>query len=335
MKCTGRMFAMGIAAAWFGTMCAANAGTFTVGNARSGGTGQIIVPVTYATDAGGQGSAMQFDLHYPPQQVRPTAVVTGSAAQSADKGASYNVVRPGVLRVIVAGMNQQPVGNGTVAEVTFEPVETTTDGNVRLTLRDTVVSDGDGNPIASNGVDGSFKLEKTKSTFGHDVFKPVETPDTGRVAADRPAGGLQGKVVIPGVTDTDITGPTGMAVHGTVSRPPEPGEPVAPVPPESRIMVAQAPATPDVPTARTVVGTDEGPSPEPFRSVPTDAQGVEPGSEPAAPAVAPRDESESEDGSGQSPPSSRRGRVRVITLELAVLIVAVGVFLVARKLFKV
>ena len=171
------------------------------------GAGQWNVPIRL--NDGGDVSSLQFDLHFPNEQLTVADVTTGGAASSTNKGASFNVVRPGVLRVIVAGMNQLSIGDGVVANVAFKAADTATEGKVFLRVRDTVAATGGGNPVASNGVDGSFELAMKEGERPGDegVLQAVDTVERDAPVVESSDIQTQGKIVIPGVAETDVAAP--------------------------------------------------------------------------------------------------------------------------------
>ena len=153
--------------------------SFIVGDAQPVGDEAVVVPIEFSAADGGQGSALQFDLRYDASRFSVADVAVGSAAQAAGKGASSNVVEPGVLRVIVAGMNQDIVGSGTIAEVTFNVVDPDSSGTSNLVFRNTVVSDPYGSGVPSNGVDGRITLgtDTTDEPAGDDTEQERESTE--------------------------------------------------------------------------------------------------------------------------------------------------------------
>lgn len=67
-------------------------------------------------------AALQFDLQFQASQLRFGGVEAGSSAQTAEKSAQSNPLKPGTIRVIVAGLNRNTLTDGVIAWARFTPV---------------------------------------------------------------------------------------------------------------------------------------------------------------------------------------------------------------------
>ena len=81
----------------------------------------VTAPVQYRAEKASI-AALQFDLLFDSNVMSISATV-GSAAAAAGKTAASNLLAPGVLRVIVFGINQNVIGNGSVVDlaITLNP----------------------------------------------------------------------------------------------------------------------------------------------------------------------------------------------------------------------
>jgi len=316
-----------------------DAAILTVEQPQSIAGGQVVT-VSHMRDTDRYSSTVQFDIHYPPDQVQPTGVTVGSAAEAARKGASYNVVEPGVLRVIIGGINQTPIEDGDIAQVTFEPVETATGGTVNYTLRNTVVADGAGRSIISHGVDSEqTEIEPGDTSSGADanLFEPISTSETSGGPSAEGAGRLPGRVSIPGLIDTDVTD-SPVSVSPDTSRPapvatvtsPEVAERSGMQRRDTYTTIAQAPDEPETRAARSAAEPAETALPEPFHApAPTIRDGQELPETDAETGQVDEEERANTDRSA----SGRRWKI--LAVEALVVIVAIMLFLGARKAFKV
>lgn len=350
MRLSGWTLLICTMALWLLTVGPSNAGTITVEQYRDGGAGRILVPISSTLDAGDFPSSMQFDIHYDPQQVQPVEVAAGGAVLSAGKGVSYNVVQPGVVRVITAGLNQTFIDSGIIAEMTFEPVETAASGNVSLTLRNTVMADGNANLIVSHGVDGSIELDVgEQETSGQEtseqetgglerVLDPIESPTSGDTSVVEPAETMPARVMIPGVIDTVISKQPAGAVPASSQPSTDRAASAGTEPAELRTTVARAPdGVPQEPTGSPTVDRD---GIAPSRPVPSSERDVpsEPGRQPTdeLSEFELQQETESENiESDKAPSDGSSRRWGIVAIEICAVVVALVLFLGARKLFKV
>ena len=328
------------------------AGTLTVQPFRDVGAGRIEVPVTNTLDTGDAPSIIQFDIQYDSTQIRPVEVAAGAAAEAAGKGVSYNIVQPGVVRVITAGLNQAPITDGEIASITFEPVETATSGEVDLTIRNTVMADGDANVIVSHGVDGSITLdvgEEETSERTSTGLEPIVTPanrvgsagtvsGSGDASVVGPPETMPARVMIPGVVDTVIPRQPAGAVSAPSQPSTEQAAPSGPAAPELRTTVVGVPdAVPGQPTVSPTAGRDV---PAPSRSVPSLERDISSGPErPPTDEISEfelQQETESAGVESDTDPSEGSSRrMGIVAIEICAVIVALVLFLGARKLFKV
>lgn len=117
----------------------------------TGGTTSVIagnaftIPVSIATGTTGV-AGLQFDIPLP-VGISTGPVVAGSAAIAAGKGVQANVVG-GALRVLVTGANQNIIGSGPVALVTFQTAPSIgTQGFLPLPFANVVATGANGNNV--------------------------------------------------------------------------------------------------------------------------------------------------------------------------------------------
>jgi Cohesin domain/PEP-CTERM motif len=113
-------------------------------NPLVGASGDIVgTSIVYSAE-GALVSALQFSLLYDPNSLLQNSATEGSAATAASKGITL-VSNPGTANVAIFGLNQIVIGNGSVADFTFQltPV-----GPYSLFLSGILGSDPNGNPVS-------------------------------------------------------------------------------------------------------------------------------------------------------------------------------------------
>ncbi len=87
----------------------------------------IAVPVEFTPDALAGTAGLQFDLRYDPAQFQVESIAAEYSAVQSAKGVSWSEPAPGQLRVLIAGMNQTVMPQGTVASVYLIPMSASRD----------------------------------------------------------------------------------------------------------------------------------------------------------------------------------------------------------------
>lgn len=122
------------------------------------GASGITIPVSLASQGGTEVTGLNFDLNFDANQLTVQNVSAGSAASSANKSVSWASPSSGAVRVIVFGLNQTPIPNGTVATVTFNVKSSTSPGNSALSLSGATATDSDGGGISLSLSGGFFTV---------------------------------------------------------------------------------------------------------------------------------------------------------------------------------
>jgi hypothetical protein len=138
-----------LTAAWGAMVCpavpAAFASEITLQDALVGEE-YVSIPVTITTDGADQPASLQFDVTYDAANFAVLGVQVGDAAAQAGKSAVFSESGTGTLTVLVAGLNQNVITDGVIANVSLCPLTQTADMQT-LFLDAVVVSDPFGNPI--------------------------------------------------------------------------------------------------------------------------------------------------------------------------------------------
>ncbi len=86
-----------------------------------GPEGAVRVPVVIGPVGAESVAALQFDLLFDTSQLRFEAVEPGPSATDGAKSSHANPLKPGTVRVIVAGLNRNVLADGVVAWARFAP----------------------------------------------------------------------------------------------------------------------------------------------------------------------------------------------------------------------
>ncbi len=193
------LVALGVTLGLVLAVSAAQAGKITLGSPVVAADGGLDVSVNVAPDSGQNVAALQFDLHYDSSQYGFADAISGGAATGAGKDAVVSETEPGTVRVVVAGINQDSFGSGTVATLHFERMDKTASSpsfSNSTTLDEVVASGPSGESI--EGLDVSANLsESTAATTTESNTKTSSTGtsatlqnNTGRISADLGATGF-------------------------------------------------------------------------------------------------------------------------------------------------
>lgn len=105
------------------------------------------VPVRLVCNRGESVAGFQFDLRYDPETLSFAGATPGPESAVAEKSAHANEIRPGFLRVVVAGFNRNAIASGEVVRVAFNRLPVT-GGQTPIQMANPVLSDPDGAPLA-------------------------------------------------------------------------------------------------------------------------------------------------------------------------------------------
>lgn len=126
---------------------------------RTAETGVVLrLPILLSVGSGEQVSALQFDVNYPSNNVQISNVFIGSSASSAGKTLQYNSLSNNIIRVIIAGLNQNVIGNGCVAELECRICLSSWNGFADVTLSGIVMSSPTGSRVPAQASNGGIDI---------------------------------------------------------------------------------------------------------------------------------------------------------------------------------
>ncbi|HPO14126.1 MAG TPA: cohesin domain-containing protein [Candidatus Hydrogenedentes bacterium] len=139
-----------------GTVTAA---VLTAGDAHGdAGDTEVIVAVSLDTATVESVAALQFDLLFNGEVLSLPEVTVGAAAAAAGKDLCHNLIQPGQMRVIIAGFNQNIIGDGVVAEAHFSIAEDAPGSVETLSFSGVTLSDPNGQAVPVTPRDGTLTI---------------------------------------------------------------------------------------------------------------------------------------------------------------------------------
>ncbi|MFH1440743.1 MAG: Ig-like domain-containing protein, partial [Candidatus Omnitrophota bacterium] len=124
----------------------------------AGDTG-ILIPINLSSEyEEGLVCAINFDILYDQTALKVEGVTAGEAAAAAEKLVTPSYPEPGVLRVIVFGMNQNKMKDGIIVNVNFEILAGAEAGNKDLKLKACSASDPDAKEVTLNTANGEIEI---------------------------------------------------------------------------------------------------------------------------------------------------------------------------------
>jgi len=137
------------------------AATLSIGTASGSAIDKnISIPVELISAPGEQVSGFNFDLNYDSAKLSFKEVTLGSVAVDARKSLSFSQPSSNIVRVVVIGLNQNVIGDGTVLNFTFDILDKSSSGKVELTITKASISDPKGNQLSMTTEDGEIIVEE-------------------------------------------------------------------------------------------------------------------------------------------------------------------------------
>lgn len=180
------------------------------GSGPAGDNG-VVIAVSLANMDGSEVTGVNFDLSFDAGRVSIDTVTKGSAPNMSSKLLSYSEPSSGVVRVIVFGVDSDIfIGDGTVANISFDISGAASPGTFTLGLSNVTVTDGTGSEIPSSTSNGSFTVLAPTATN-----TPVPTNTNTATPTDTPEPTDTSEP-----TATGTSGPTSTSAPPTVTRTP-------------------------------------------------------------------------------------------------------------------
>jgi len=136
-----------------------NAATLAVGSSSgSPGTKNISIPINLTSASGEKVCGFNFDLNFDASRLSFKEVTLGSAPTDAGKSLSFSQPSSNIMRVVVVGLNQNVINDGTVLTFTFDILSNAPAGKAEITITKPSISDPNGKPLAVNTGEGELQV---------------------------------------------------------------------------------------------------------------------------------------------------------------------------------
>lgn len=134
--------------------------TVTAGQVSAApGSQAVSLPISLALDAGEDVASLQFDILFDDGTLALPLVAIGSAAQSAGKELSFFALGLDTVRVVIAGLNQEAIPAGAVAQALFNVGAAAPEELSVVTLGYVVLADPFGSEVDSEVVSGGIDVK--------------------------------------------------------------------------------------------------------------------------------------------------------------------------------
>ncbi|MDE2019052.1 MAG: hypothetical protein KGJ13_01750, partial [Patescibacteria group bacterium] len=189
------------------SVAAAGAPTIIIGTASGQAGSSVVLPVNFAsgtTDV----SALQFDITLP-TGISYVSIATGTVAIAANKDVMAAAISGG-MRVLVAGLNQTPIGTGLLANITLNASNTIPLGQYTLAPINIVFSDPNAIEVVSSSQSGSITVTTASSPSSADT-----TPPTISIILPLPGTTVSSSVTVTGTAaDNVAVAAVGLSIDG-------------------------------------------------------------------------------------------------------------------------
>lgn len=165
MPCSGNSFAaytLAVGAALFCATAAQAAGVRAGAALGAPGQAGVEVPVTLAPGAGEAVAGMQFDVVYAAGIFPEAHAEAGPVAVAAGKLVFWSAPESGRLRVIVAGLNQEAMGEGVAVRLVFSVSEDAPENAYLLVLENVLLSDPGGRSVPAQPANGAIYVGEVR-----------------------------------------------------------------------------------------------------------------------------------------------------------------------------
>jgi len=156
------------------------ASELTMGSGVTAPGGSVNLPLSLTTDD--HVAAMQVDVQFDAADFSSVAVSPGTAFE--DHVLAYNVVSPGVLRLVIYSPTNTALGPGTLANIQFDVAAEATLGFSDVTLVNDLLADDLADVVAASSIDGTIEISDSAPQADLQIDKTVSTP------AVEPRGGV-------------------------------------------------------------------------------------------------------------------------------------------------
>jgi hypothetical protein len=205
------------------TALAQSSGATLAAGSGSGSPGDagISVSVSISSGSGVDVAGINFDLNYSSSSLEVANVSIGSAASGAGKLMSWSTPSTGKVRVIVFGLNQDSIPNGTIASISFNVKSSASAGTTSLDISNQAATDPQGTSVPLAASDGSFTVLAPPATAVPTNTAAPTATNTSANATNEPQP-THTATALPSNTPQPKTGPSATATSQPPTRTPYP-----------------------------------------------------------------------------------------------------------------
>lgn len=143
----------------------------TVGTGITQPGGSVSVPITLTTN-GASPVSLGLRIHFDTSRLQYVSLVQGAAIKTVDKVLSGNVPEPGVLYLVLWGVNRTALTNGVLGTITFSTPSDVPLGDYALTVSDNSMADADAVRISHTVTNGKVRVSETGEGEGEGEGEP-------------------------------------------------------------------------------------------------------------------------------------------------------------------
>lgn len=148
------------------------------------GAEDVHVSVDFATVAEEDAVALQFDVCYDAAQLTFNEVTAGQVIIDAGKEATSSTPLAGTVRVIVYGLNQNSIADGSIVAISFDINALASAGEEVLTVSNAVASDPDAHSISLSTNNGLITISSAGADSSSEESTNEEITDEGSTDED-------------------------------------------------------------------------------------------------------------------------------------------------------
>ncbi len=152
---------MALMSGYISSSTPAYSATLSIENGYADSGTQILLNTLLTVSNNEYISAIQFDILYNPIACEITAVTAGNSSISAQKQVQYNTIASGQVRIIIAGLNQNTIPSGSIAQITFKICASAPAGIYDLLLTRAIASSPTGASVPLSATNGNLSIQRS------------------------------------------------------------------------------------------------------------------------------------------------------------------------------
>lgn len=145
--------------------CVVNGQTvISLGSGTASKGGSVALSLSLANGSGLQSGALEWALSYSSSDIASVSVAAGASLSAAGKSLSCSS-SSGNTKCVAYGLNQNAIGNGTIAAATLNIASNAPDSSIVVSVSPVVISNPAGSSVSTAGTGGSISVAQTTSSL--------------------------------------------------------------------------------------------------------------------------------------------------------------------------